>query len=75
MSQVSYCAGLNPEPTVEVLYPAKSTLGECPFYEEETNTLLWVDIEKHTINFLDLATNTNRYSHTHCIAWDKDLGV
>jgi sugar lactone lactonase YvrE len=53
-------AGLNPEPTVEVLYAAGAELGECPVYEEETGTLIWVDISKKTINFLDLIAKTNK---------------
>ena len=55
---------LNPEATVEVLYPAKAEVGEGPFYEEETDTLLWVDILSHTINFYSLKTNQNR------LAWN-----
>ena len=53
-------AGLNPSAKVEVLYPAKAILGEGPFYEDETDTLLWVDIDKKTINFFDLKTSQNR---------------
>ena len=56
--------GLNPTPTVEVLYAAGAEVAEGPFYEEETNTLLWVDIHKQTINFLNLQTNQNRYIAT-----------
>jgi len=33
---------LNPNPTVEVLYAANAVIGEGPFFEEETNQLLWV---------------------------------
>ena len=53
-------AGLNATPTVEVLYAAAAEIGEGPFYEEETDTLLWVDIYKKTINFFDLKTNKNK---------------
>ena len=53
-------AGLNPDPTVEVLYAADAQLGECPVYEEETGTLIWVDVDKKTINFLDPITRTNK---------------
>ena len=53
-------AGLNPEAKVEVLYSPKAIVAEGPFYEEETDTLLWVDIYKKTINFFDLKTNQNR---------------
>lgn len=53
-------AGLNPEPTVEVLYSAHALLGEAPFYEEDTKTLIWVDVDKKTINFLDPVAKTNR---------------
>jgi sugar lactone lactonase YvrE len=52
-------AGLNPEPTVEVLY-AGAELGEGPVYEEETGTLIWVDVDKKTINFLDPIAKTNK---------------
>ena len=52
---------LNPSPTVELLYAAGAELAEAPFYEEETNTLLWVDIFKKTINFFSLKNNQNRY--------------
>lgn len=51
---------LNPEPTVEVLYKAQAILGEGPFYEEKTGTLLWVDVENKKINFLDPITKKNR---------------
>lgn len=53
-------AGLNPHPTVEVLYQAGAQLGECPVYEEETGTLIWVDIDNKIINFLDPIAKTNR---------------
>ena len=45
---------------MELLYPAKSQLAEAPFYEQETKSLLWVDINKKTINFLDPIAKTNR---------------
>lgn len=53
-------AGLNANPTVEVLYATSAEVGEGPFYEEESDTLLWVDIYKKTINFFDLKTNKNK---------------
>nr|CAR31337.1 luciferin-regenerating enzyme [Suberites domuncula] len=53
-------SGLNPSPTVELLYDGKAEIGEGPFFEPETNQLLWVDIYKCTINFLNLATIENR---------------
>ena len=52
---------LNPQPTVEVLYSTKAVIGEGPYYEEETGLLLWVDIMKQSINFLDPLKGTNRY--------------
>ena len=60
MLNLLHIPGLNPKATVEVLYPAKAKVGEGPFYEEETDTLLWVDIYSHTINFFSLKTNQNR---------------
>lgn len=63
---MSECTGLNPDPTVEVLYSAGAELGECPVYEEETGTLIWVDIDKKTINFLDPIAKTNRYNCKSC---------
>lgn len=33
------------EPVVDLLYDAKALIAEGPFYEQETNQLLWVDIE------------------------------
>ena len=53
-------ADLNPNPTVEVLYAAQSDLAEAPFYEESTSSLIWVDILKKTVNFLDPIAKTNR---------------
>ena len=52
--------GLNPAPTVELLYAAGAILGEGPFYEHETETLLWVDIDGKKINFLDPVTGNNK---------------
>ncbi len=46
--------------TVEVLYPAKATIGEGVFYEEETKQLLWVDVYPKTVNFLNIDTGENR---------------
>ena len=51
---------LNPTPTVEVLYSTQALVGEGPIYEEETGLLLWVDVNKNTINFLDTIEATNR---------------
>ena len=51
---------MNQSPTVEVFYAAKANLGEGPFFEPETNQLLWVDIDEHTINFLNVDTVQNR---------------
>jgi len=47
-------------PTVELLYDAKAEIGEGPFFEPETNQLLWADIAGHSINFLDLEKKENR---------------
>jgi len=47
-------------PTVELLYDAKAEIGEGPFFEPETNQLLWADITGHSINFLDLEKKENR---------------
>lgn len=54
------CLPLAGEPTVEVLYSTKAIIGEGPFYEPDTNQLLWVDINSHTVNFLNLDTKQNR---------------
>jgi sugar lactone lactonase YvrE len=43
-----------------VLCAAGAQVGECPVYEEETGTLIWVDIDKKAINFLDPITKTNK---------------
>ena len=56
---------MSDHPTVELLYDAKGTLPEGPLYEEETNLLIWVDIEAKTVNLLDVTTRQNRYV---CIA-------
>ena len=48
------------EPTVELVYDAKAKIGEGPFYEPQTNQLLWVDIVGHSINFLDVDKKENR---------------
>lgn len=53
-------SGLNANPTVEVLFSAAADVAEGPFYEQETQTLLWVDILKKTINFYSLKNNQNR---------------
>ena len=50
------------EPTAELLYDAKAKIGEGPFYEPQTNQLLWVDIVGHSINFLDVDKKENRYN-------------
>ncbi len=59
-TQINFLPVLNPTPTVEVFYAAKANLGEGPFFEPETNQLLWVDIEESTINFLNVGTVQNR---------------
>ncbi len=46
---------------MEVLYSTKAIIGEGPFYEPGTNQLLWVDINGHTVNFLNLDTKQNRW--------------
>ena len=46
---------------MEVLYSTKAIIGEGPFYEAETNQLLWVDINGQTVNFLNLDTKQNRW--------------
>ena len=61
LTSIKLFAGLNPNPTVELLYDGKAELAEGPFFEPETNQLLWVDIYVQTINFLDVATTKNRY--------------
>lgn len=55
--------GLNCAATVEVLYPAQATCAEGPFYEKESNSLLWVDISKNSVNCYDLTTNQNKCVH------------
>ena len=60
LHNLTFFAGLSPNPTVELLYDGKAELAEGPFFEPETNQLLWVDILAHTVNFLDLATTQNR---------------
>ena len=57
---LSFSAHAAAEPTVEVLYAANAQIGEGPFYEEETNQLLWVDSKQQTVNFLNLETKENR---------------
>ena len=59
-----YSSPLAGEPTVEVLYSTKAIIGEGPFYEPDTNQLLWVDINSHTVNFLNLDTKQNRWELT-----------
>lgn len=59
-------SALNPTPTVEVFYAAKALLGEGPFFEPETNQLLWVDIDANSINFLNVDTAQNRSAHNLC---------
>ena len=53
------------QPIVEVLYSTKAIIGEGPFYEQETNQLLWVDINGQTVNFLNLETKQNRWELVH----------
>ena len=48
------------KPTIEVLYAANAEIGEGPFYEEETNQLIWVDISGKTVNLFDLKTKKNK---------------
>lgn len=48
--------------TVEVLYAANAQIGEGPFYEQETNQLLWVDSKEQTVNFLSIDTRVNRFN-------------
>ena len=47
-----------------MLYSAQVELGEGPFFEPETNQLLWVDIDGQTINFLNIETRKNRLELT-----------
>ena len=46
---------------MEVLFSTRAIIGEGPHYEPETNQLLWVDINGHTVNFLNLDTKQNRW--------------
>lgn len=48
---------------VDVVLDVKAILGEGPFYERETHQLVWVDIDRKTINFLNLTDSTNRQLH------------
>ena len=45
---------------MEVLYDGKARLGEGPFYDEEMGELIYVDINAHTVNFLNIETKQNR---------------
>ncbi|ANQ51661.1 SMP-30/gluconolactonase/LRE family protein [Flammeovirga sp. MY04] len=44
----------------KLIYNGKATLGEGPIWLEDSNELMWVDIEKTTLNFLDLQTYMNQ---------------
>ena len=60
-----------------MLYAANAQIGEGPFYEEETNQLIWVDINGKTVNFLDLETKKNRcacvWGERKRVVWDIHL--
>ena len=60
------CANHNimAEPRVEVLYDAKTLLGEGPFYDHETGELIYVDIAASTVNFLTVETLQHRQATT-----------
>ena len=51
------------EPRVEVLYDAKTLLGEGPFYDHETGELIYVDIAANTVNFLTVEILQHRQAY------------
>ena len=55
-----FASDLNTNPTVEVLYKTNAIVGEGPFFDEEQNQLLWVDINGRTVNFLNVESGENR---------------
>ncbi len=55
-----FASDLNTNPTVEVLYKTNAIIGEAPFFDEEQNQLLWVDINGRTVNFLNVESGENR---------------
>jgi len=46
--------------TVEVVWTAESKLGEGPVWDDETETVLWVDIKGRRLNAYDVKHNVNR---------------
>ncbi|MEX1041577.1 MAG: SMP-30/gluconolactonase/LRE family protein [Pirellulaceae bacterium] len=45
--------------TAELLFDAQATLAEGPAWDDRLDRLIWVDIERNTINRFDPATNRN----------------
>lgn len=42
----------------DLLADTRTSLGECPVWDEEGDRLLWVDVDRQRIHALDLATTT-----------------
>lgn len=45
---------------VELILDAKAILGECPSWDERTQNLYWVDIEKKQLNIFNPSSKKNR---------------
>lgn len=55
--------------TVEVALPVKANLGECPRWDEKTQTLYWVDINNFELHRFDPATGQN-----DTLKFDEEIG-
>jgi len=54
---------------VKVRLDCKNDLGECPLWDDRTNSLLWVDINGHLLHILNFTTG-----HLKVISFPERLG-
>ena len=54
---------------VKTLLKINAKLGECPRWDEQSQTLYWVDIDHFRLNQFDPATGNNRY-----LQLDEEIG-
>ena len=60
---------------MEVFYDGKAELAEGPFFEPETNQLLWVDFYSSTMNFLNVDSRKNRLVYNCMLSLADSMSV